>query len=264
MSKKEIVLTDEDVALLNTKIGLKHLIAKEKIDLASALKMTKYEEQLREMQEQFVYLQNWVIEKRERVIIIFEGRDAAGKGGAIRRITAHINPRHYRIIALPKPTEDERGQWYFQRYVNVLPKPGEIVFFDRSWYNRAIVEPVNDFCSDEEYKVFMSQVNGFEKMIIESGAHLVKMYFSITKQEQAKRFREIVKSPLKRWKMTEVDKKAQKLWDKSTTYKDQMFEATNTATAPWSIIEANDKTDARLAALRHILDVIPYERLKQK
>ena len=264
MSKKTLVLSEEDVALLNTKAGLKYLVSKEKTDPAYALKMTKYDDKLRELQEQLVHLQNWVIEKKQRVVIIFEGRDAAGKGGAIRRITAHINPRHYRIIALPKPSEDERGQWYFQRYVNVLPKPGEIVFFDRSWYNRAVVEPVNDFCTDEEYKRFMSQVNAFENMIIESGTHLVKLYFSITKQEQAKRFREIAKSPLKRWKMTDVDKRAQKLWNKATTYKDQMFAATNTATAPWSIIEANDKTDARLAALQHLLEVIPYEVLEEK
>ena len=229
---------------------------------SARMKRKAYEAEMAALQIELVKMQAWASETGGRVACVFEGRDAAGKGGTIKRFREHLNPRGAHVVALSKPSETEASEWYFQRYIRQLPSGGEITFFDRSWYNRAIVEPVNDFCSDEEYKVFVSQVNGFENMVIESGAHLVKMYFSITKQEQAKRFREIVKSPLKRWKMTEVDKKAQKLWDKSTTYKDQMFEATNTATAPWSIIEANDKTDARLAALRHILDVIPYELLE--
>ena len=259
MAAKSISLTDEDVALLNSKIGLKHLFAQEKVDLATALRLTRYETKLREMQEQLVILQDWVIRTGQRVIVLFEGRDAAGKGGAIRRVTAHINPRHFRIVALPKPTEEEKGQWYFQRYVNNLPKPGEIVFFDRSWYNRAVVEPVNQFCTDAEYKVFMNQVNGFEQMLVESGAHLVKFYFSITKAEQARRFAEIEKSPLKRWKMSDVDKRAQGLWTSYTRYKKRMFAKTDTAAAPWRLIEANQKTQARLEALQHLLDVIPYE-----
>ena len=152
------------------------------------------------------------------------GRDAAGKGGAIRRITAHINPRYYRKVALPKPTVEEEGQWYFQRYVNRLPKPGEIVFFDRSWYNRAVVgKPVNDFCTKEQYEKFMGQVNEFERMIFESGTFFIKFYFSISKEEQARRFKEIKASPLKRWKMTRVDENAQKLWNKYTRYKNEMF-----------------------------------------
>ena len=258
MTNDKLTLTDDEVELLNSKIGLKHLLADRKVDIPHVLKMARYEIALREMQEQLVYLQNWVINEGKRVVIIFEGRDAAGKGGAIRSITAHINPRHYRIKALPKPTEEERGQWYFQRYVNELPKPGEIVFFDRSWYNRAIVEPVNGFCREEEYTIFMSQVNGFEDMFIESGAHLIKLYFSITKDEQARRFKEIVKSPLKRWKMSPVDKNAQNLWDEYTIYKNAMFDITDRPAAPWKIIEADDKTEARLTALNHILSSIPY------
>ena len=184
MSKSKVKLSDADVELLNSKIGLKYLLSKKKTDVQWTLKMARYESRLREMQVELVELQKWVIENNQRVIIIFEGRDAAGKGGAIRRITAHINPRHYRIMALPKPTDEEKGSWYFERYINVLPKPGEIVFFDRSWYNRAVVEPVNGFCTEEQYTIFMKQVNAFEQMLIESGAHLIKLYFSITKEEQ--------------------------------------------------------------------------------
>lgn len=254
MAKRTPVsLSDADVDLLNTRIGLKHLLADDRVDLQRALKMTRYELRLREMQEQLVHLQNWVITNNERIVVIFEGRDAAGKGGAIRRITGHINPRYYRIIALPRPSEEERGQWYFQRYVNVLPRPGEMVFFDRSWYNRAIVEPVNGFCSTEDYQRFMNQVNDFERMITESGIHLIKLYFSISKDEQRRRFVHLEKSPLKHWKMTSVDRQAQKLWSQYTRYKNKMFKQTDTDRAPWTVIDANDECHARLEALRHIL-----------
>ena len=162
--KKPDSLSKEDLIILNSKIGLKHLIADKKLNIEKALRQTRYELRMRELQTELIKLQNWVIGNGKKVVIIFEGRDAAGKGGAIRRITAHINPRHYRIVALPKPTEEEEGQWYFQRYVNRLPKPGEIVFFDRSWYNRAVVEPVNGFCTELQYERFMGQVNEFERM----------------------------------------------------------------------------------------------------
>jgi polyphosphate kinase 2 len=261
MTTKKIELSNDDVALLNSKIGLKYLFANDKVNVAEALRLSRYEVKLREMQEQLVHLQNWVIQTGQRVIVLFEGRDAAGKGGAIRRITAHINPRHYRIVALPKPTDEEKGQWYFQRYVNTLPKPGEILFFDRSWYNRAVVEPVNSFCSTDEYKIFMSQVNGFENMLVESGAFLVKLYFSITKAEQSKRFADIKTSPLKRWKMSNVDIRAQELWTDYTRFKKRMFAQTDTDIAPWKVIEANIKSEARLTALEHLLEVIPYKVL---
>src|SRR5690606_13485486 len=203
-------------------------------------------------------LHNWVIANDEKVVIIFEGRDAAGKGGAIRRIAAHMNPRMYRVVALPKPTEGESKMWYFQRYVNHLPKPGEIVFFDRSWYNRAVVEPVNGFCTPEEHETFMSHVNAFEEMLQAAGTHLIKLYFSISKEEQALRFRETAADPLKKWKLTPVDKRAQELWDEYTRYKEKMFRLTNTPNAPWIIIQANRKTEARIEALEHIIKVIPY------
>lgn len=254
----EFQLSDQELEMLNSKIGLKYLLAEPQVNLPKALRMTKYEMRLRELQAQLIDIQNWVIREKKKVVVIFEGRDAAGKGGAIRRITAHINPRHFRIVALPKPSTEEIGQWYFQRYVNKLPKTGEMVFFDRSWYNRAIVEPVNGFCTQEEYHRFMGQVNDFERMIQESNMHLIKLYFSISKEEQASRFKEIRTSKLKRWKITPVDLKAQELWDEYTNYKEKMFEKTDTENAPWKVFQADRKTDARIAALEYIIERLPY------
>ncbi|WP_304236483.1 polyphosphate kinase 2 [Jiulongibacter sediminis] len=252
-------LTEEEVELLNSKDGLRRLFANKKVNLERALRLANYDVTLKELQTELIKLQTWVIENNKKVVVIFEGRDAAGKGGAIRRITAYINPRRYRVVALNKPTEEEKGQWYFQRYVNHLPRPGEIVFFDRSWYNRAIVEPVNGFCTMEEHERFMGQVNEFEKMIQSADTYLVKLYFSISKEEQAERFEEIKSDPLKRWKITPVDLRAQELWDEYTKYKEKMFAHTNTENAPWVIIKANKKTEARISALSHILETIPYE-----
>ena len=251
-------LSEEDVTLLNSKVGLETLLRNKKVDIPKALAELKYLTTLREKQEELIKFQNWVIEHEKKVVILFEGRDAAGKGGAIRRITEYINPRQFRIVALNIPTEDERKQWFFQRYINQLPKPGEIVFFDRSWYNRAVVEPVNEFCTPHEYEIFMSQVNEFEKMLIQSDTHLIKFYFSITKEEQAKRFKQIKKDPKKQWKMTAVDEKAQELWDQYTTYKQRMFAETNSQMAPWKVIDADKKSPARLEAICHILETIPY------
>lgn len=251
-------ITPEELELLNSKLGLHSLLRTKKVNVAKALKETNYALEFRERQEELIKLQKWVIENGEKVVLIFEGRDAAGKGGAIRRITEYINPRHFRIVALDKPTQDERHQWFFQRYINQLPKPGEIVLFDRSWYNRAVVEPVNGFCTDREYEVFMSQVNDFEKMLIDSDTYLIKFYFSINKEEQARRFDDIKENPLKRWKMTPVDEKAQELWDEYTTYKQLMFDKTDSPHAPWNIIDANQKSDARLEAINHVLATIPF------
>lgn len=245
--------------LLNSKIGWYTLLKSKKVNIDKVLKESKYISALRKHQEELIKLQNWVIKNDQKVVILFEGRDAAGKGGAIRRITEFINPRHYRTVALNIPTEDERKQWFFQRYINQLPKPGEIVFFDRSWYNRAVVEPANGFCTEKEYKIFMSHVNDFERMLVESNTYLIKFYFSITKKEQAARFADIKSNPLKHWKMTPVDEKAQALWDDYTHYKDKMFEKTNTEVAPWVVLSANKKADARLKAITHILEAIPYQ-----
>lgn len=257
---KKMNISDKDLELINTKQGKYRLLKNKEVDLEAVISDVKYEHVLQQGQVELIKLQNWVIQKQKKVVILFEGRDAAGKGGAIRRITERINPRHFRIVALNIPTEDEQQQWFFQRYVNELPKPGEIVFFDRSWYNRAVVEPVNGFCTEKQYKVFMTQVNDFERMLVQSDTYLIKFYFSIDKKEQAKRFKEIKDNPLKRWKITPVDKRAQELWDEYTKYKERMFEKTNTKIAPWTIIDANKKSDARLEAVQHMLDVLPYEK----
>lgn len=221
-------LTVETVDLLNSKIGLRTLMAYKNMDYDKAIERIFYEKKLRYLQTELIKLQSWVIEQEKKVVIIFEGRDAAGKGGAIRRTTQRMNPRHIKIVALNVPSSDEKKQWFFQRYINQLPKHGEMVFFDRSWYNRAGVEPVNGFCTQIEYDRFMGQVNAFEKMLLESETYLIKIYFSITKEEQFNRFEAIKKNPLKKWKITPVDQNAQALWDDYTRYKELMFEKTNT------------------------------------
>lgn len=235
------------------------MLSQDEIDPKRALRYVKYEREVEKMQVDLIKLQHWVINNNKRVCVIFEGRDAAGKGGAIRRITHHLNPRNYRVEALPKPTEEERGQWYFQRYINKLPNPGEMVFFDRSWYNRAVVEPVNGFCDQEEYERFMDEVVSFENMITRDGIILIKFYISISKSEQAKRFEDIKNNPLKRWKMSPVDERAQELWDDYTKYKEAMFERTHNDRNPWIIVEANRKTKARLEVMRYLLDRVPFE-----
>ncbi|WP_440880523.1 polyphosphate kinase 2 [Tenacibaculum sp. C7A-26P2] len=256
-------LSKKDVNKLNSVRGLKAILSKEPYNLERAIRYVNYERKLKKLQVELIRLQTWAIQNEERVIVLFEGRDAAGKGGAIRRITERINPRHMRIVALPKPNEDERTQWYFQRYVEQFPKAGEMVFFDRSWYNRAVVEPVNNFCTIEEYNIFMNQVNDFERMILESGIRLVKIYMSINKKEQAKRFNEIKNDPLKQWKMTPVDERAQELWDEYTEYKRTMFSKTNTEISPWKVIRANRKTIARINVINYILKSIPYDKNTQ-
>ena len=256
----ELKLTDQELRKLSTKKGLLALLSKTPLSIERSLRYVDYGKKLKKLQVELIRLQTWAINNNERVIIVFQGRDAAGKGGAIRRLTERINPRHMRIVALNKPTEDEQTQWYFQRYVAQFPKAGEIVFFDRSWYNRAVVEPVNGFCTAEEYEVFMNQVNDFEKMILESGIHLVKIYMSISKKEQAKRFADIKSNPLKQWKMTKLDEKAQVLWEQYTEYKNAMFQKTNTKISPWKVIRANRKTEARVNVINHVLNSIPYDK----
>ena len=258
MIDKKDLFTPENLTLLNSKQGQYALLKNKKINLQKAVEEVRYINSLKEHQVELIKIQNWVIDNDKKVVVLFEGRDAAGKGGAIRRVTEHINPRHFRIVALDVPSDDEKKQWFFQRYIKQLPKPGELVFFDRSWYNRAVVEPVNNFCTRVEYDRFMEQVNNFERMLIDANTYLIKLYFSISKIEQAKRFEEIKSNPLKRWKMTPVDEKAQSLWDESTRYKTKMFAQTNTDIAPWHIINADKKSAARLNAIAHIIKVLPY------
>lgn len=252
-------LSEKELKLLNSKKGLKQLIASDSLSVSKALRFVKYEARLKSLQEELIQLQQWVADNNKKIVILFEGRDAAGKGGAIRRITEHLNPREFRVVALPKPSKEEESQWYFQRYITNLPQQGKMVFFDRSWYNRAVVEPVNGFCTEEQYEIFMRQVNNFEQMLVESDIYLLKFYFSITKEEQEHRFKEIKQSAIKKWKFSAVDKKALELWDSYTTYKKKMFETTNTEIAPWHIIDANRKTEARIKTIETILKIIPYE-----
>lgn len=257
---EEYKFSETDIEILNSKKGLEGLLSGQEYNPEKTIRYVAYEKKLKKLQVELIRLQTWAIKNDERIIVIFEGRDAAGKGGAIRRATERMNPRKLRIVALSKPTEEERGQWYFQRYVNQFPRAGEIVFFDRSWYNRAVVEPVNGFCTQEEYNLFMDHVNHFERMITESGIRLVKMYMSISKREQEKRFIDIKKDPLKQWKMTAVDERAQELWDVYTDYKKKMFENTKNIELPFKVIRANRKTSARVAAIQHILTTIPYDK----
>ena len=219
----------------------------------------EYEDQLYKLQSELVNLQKWVSKNEKRVCIIFEGRDAAGKGGAIRRMTQHLNPRTRRVVALAKPTEIEQGQWYFRRYIKEMPNPGELVFFDRSWYNRAVVEPVMGFCAQEQYKKFMIQVPEFEQMLHEDGIILIKFWFSVTKNEQLRRFKSRLHSPLKKWKFSQVDQEGQNKWDLYTHYKDQMFAHTHTTCNPWIIIKTNNKKEARLESLRYVLSRFDYD-----
>ncbi len=258
---KQVKKIENMLKKLQTKNGLTHL-AKGK-NLQKALRTVVYEEDLVKLQVELVKLQNWVYENKKRVLIIFEGRDAAGKGGAIKRFTEHLNPRRYRVVALPKPTEVEVGQFYFQRYIAQLPNPGEIVFFDRSWYNRAIVEPVFGFCTEEQYEKFMQEVPSLEHAFIDDGIILIKFWFSISKKEQRKRFKERLTNPLKQWKISPIDKQAQEKWDDITYYKEEMFSRTHTSYSPWIIVKSNDKKSARLESIRYVLSTIPYEGKKE-
>ena len=251
-------LEAKNLKKLNSRRGLKLFLKDKDMTPVKALKILNYENTLKKMQEELIKLQQWVENEGEKLVIIFEGRDAAGKGGAIRRITQNLNPREFNVVALPKPSSEEKNQWYFQRYVKNLPRSGQITFFDRSWYNRAVVEPVNGFCTVKDYTIFMGQVNDFEKMLVDSGIRLVKFYFSISKDEQARRFNDIKSSPLKKWKYSAVDKLALEFWDNYTDYKNKMFEKTDTNYAPWVVIKANKKMRARVEAIKNLLEIIPY------
>ena len=217
-----------------------------------------YKTHLEHLQVELLKLQNWILKRRKRVVVIFEGRDAAGKGGSIRRFRRYLNRRSARVVALGKPTDIEKGQWYFRRHVKQLPNPGEIVFFDRSWYNRAVVEPVMGFCTHREYSQFLQQVPEFEHMLYEDGVILIKFWFSISKREQKKRFASRLENPLKIWKFSPVDMKGQELWDKYTHYKEQMFSKTHSTFSPWVIVKTNDKRTARLESIRYVLSRFDY------
>ncbi len=232
-----------------------------KKDARKAVKRYRREQALKPYQAELIQLQRYLEDTKQKLVILFEGRDASGKGGTIRRVTRYMNEKHYRVVALGKPTEEQRTQWFFQKYVAHLPRGGETVLFDRSWYNRAMVEPVFGFCTVEEYKNFMKGVPGFEKDLVRQGITLIKLYFSVTKEEQARRFERRKTDPLRQWKLSEVDVQAQERWDEFTNVKYTMLKKTHTASCPWTIIRSNDKHLARLNVMKVILNSIPYERL---
>lgn len=218
-----------------------------------------YETELRDLQAELVDLQNWVVKTGQKIAILFEGRDASGKGGTIKRFAEHLNPRAMRVVALNKPTEIEKNQWYFNRYIKQLPNAGEIVFFDRSWYNRAVVEPVMGFCDKKQYQRFMIQVSEFEHMLYESGTRIIKFWFSVNKEEQQRRFTNRLNNPLKKWKFSPVDAKGQELWDTFTHYKEQMLSRTHHSFNPWIVVQANDKKKARLECIKYVLSQFDYD-----
>jgi polyphosphate kinase 2 len=223
------------------------------------LSRSKYEKQKAEIQVELLKVQRWVKNSGQKVVAIFEGRDAAGKGGAIKRFTEHLNPRGARVIALQKPTELERGQWYFQRYISQLPTAGEIVLFDRSWYNRAGVERVMGFCSPEDYLEFMRQTPQLERMLVNGGIRMFKYWFSVSREEQLRRFHARKSDPLKQWKLSPVDLASLDKWDEYTAAKEALFFHTDTADAPWTVVKSDDKKRARINCIRHFLHSLPYD-----
>ena len=247
-----------DLNKLSSNRGLTYLLRTNPPDFDGALNKLKYRKKLRGLQKEMNKVQNWVVANDKRVVVIFEGLEFAGKGSAIRAFTRRLNPRSARIVALPKPTKMEEGQWYFKRYIGQLPKPGEMVFFDRSWYNRAIVEPVNGFCTKKEYDRFMSEVNHFERMIHNDGIIMIKLFLSIHKEVQKERIEIVRNNPLRSWELTAVDKKAQRLWKKYKVYEKAMFDLTDTAQVPWKVIDSNVQEKANLNALKYVLATIPY------
>ncbi len=222
------------------------------------IKRAEYEKEKAKLQVELLKVQKWIDDTGAKVLLLFEGRDAAGKGGTIKRFMEHLNPRAARVVALNKPTERERGQWYFQRYIEHLPAKGEMVLFDRSWYNRAGVERVMDFCTPQEYLEFMRETPDLERMFVRSGIFLFKYWFSVTQDEQLRRFKSRETDPLKQWKLSPVDRASLNKWDDYTEAKEAMFFYTDTADAPWTIIKSNDKKRARLNTMRHFLANIPY------
>jgi polyphosphate kinase 2 len=245
--------------LIDENARLREELASRKRSETTASRKARLENRLKPFQVELLKLQKHLEDHQRRMIVLFEGRDAAGKGGTIRRVTRYMNEKHYRVVALGKPTEEQRSQWYFQRYVAQFPHGGEMVLFDRSWYNRAMVEPVFDFCTEEEYRNFMRGVVGFEKDLVRQGTVLVKLYFSVTKAEQKRRFDRRRDDPLRQWKLSEIDMQAQEHWDDFTDMKFRMLKRTSTTDAPWTIIRSESKPDARLNAMKVILNAVNYE-----
>ena len=253
-----VKLDGEELAAIDDETALRALLDTKKLNVGKGLANLHYEQELERLQIELVLLHRDVQRRGRRIAIICEGRDTAGKSSTIRRFTQHLNPRNARVVALPKPTEIEKGQWYFQRYLAELPNSGEIVFFDRSWYNRAVVEPVMQFCTEEQYQVFMEQVPEVERMLREDNIEIIKLWFSISPDTQAKRFDSRRTDPLKQWKLSPLDEKAQDHWDAYTRYIEAMFRATHTEATPWVIVNANKQRRSRLETIRYVLSVLDY------
>jgi len=234
--------------------------ARLKKDRSKAVKRYRKQQELKPYEAELIKLQEQLEKDNRRMIILFEGRDAAGKGGAIQRITFYMNPRHCRVVALGKPTQEQRSQWYFQKYISQFPRGGEIVIFDRSWYNRSMVEPVFGFCTEKEHQDFMRGVAGFEQDLVRQGTILIKFYFSVSKQVQLQRFEIRKTNPLKQWKLSEIDLQVQERWDDFSRVKYEMLKRTHTQAAPWTIVHADNKHRARLNAIKVILSSVDYER----
>jgi polyphosphate kinase 2 len=232
-------------------------------DRATRIARAGYEAELLRLQAELVKVQEWARISSSRVVMVFEGRDAAGKGGAIKRITEYLNPRVARIVALPRPTEREREQWYFQRYIQHLPAAGELVLFDRSWYNRAGVEHVLGFCTPEEHRRFLHQCPIFERLLVEDGTLLLKYWFSVSDEEQERRFRSRIDDPMRRWKLSTMDLESRTRWVDFSRAKDEMFVHTDIPEAPWYVVEGDDKRRARLNCIAHILSVLPYQEISE-
>ena len=257
-TKKSVKYDYKDKTRKREKLEEKEEDGNKKVQIWVRKETLDYERELTKLQIELLKLQNHVKEKGLKVLMIFEGRDAAGKGGTIKRITEHLNPRGARVVALEKPSDIERTQWYFQRYTQYLPSAGEIVLFHRSWYNRAGVEPVMGFCTTEEHHEFLREVPEFEKMLVKSEIILLKYYFSVSKKEQLRRFKKRETDPLKQYKLSPVDKESQNLWDKYTIAKFSMLMASNTDIAPWTVIKSDNKKKARLNCIKHILANVNY------
>jgi len=259
MIENNIVEIDGNAISLDELINTYKEAKSEKSSENKAEEKRKNEQELKPYQAELIKLQRHIEETNQKMIILFEGRDAAGKGGTIRRVTRYMNEKHYRIVALGKPTEEQKTQWFYQKYISHFPRGGEIVLFDRSWYNRAMVESVFGFCTKKEYDDFMKGVKGFEKDLTRQGIILIKLYFSVTKDEQARRFERRKTDPLRQWKLSEIDVQAQDKWDEFTDTKYNMIKQTHSHNSPWTIIRSNDKQKARLEALKVILNSINYE-----
>ena len=250
--------TDKCSAAAPDRTGFVPQIELEDYPYADKLDRSTYEAEKAALQVELLKVQHWIQETGQKVVMLFEGRDAAGKGGTIKRFTEHLNPRAARVVALNKPTDEERGQWFFQRYIKHLPTEGEIVLYDRSWYNRAGVERVMNFCKPADYLEFMRQTPEFERMLTRSGIHLFKFWFSVTRDEQRARFESRKTDPLKQWKLSPIDRASLNKWDDYTEAKEAMFFYTDTADAPWTVIRSNDKKRARLNCMRHVLSTFDY------